>query len=326
VGNGLYQLHAIVASYAQNHFDDSNEQANQQDLRAAHEKAAQYYLQQAAKICPPREKRRGISDVQPLIEATWQYCQAEQWHEAYNLIKREHIFSDLKRWGGNAILLDLYQLLLPSGKWKPESMQAADIYDCLGKVYNTLGKNSEALQCYEKALGIWREIGNRGGEGTTLNGLGSVYKVLGKKAEALKYYEEALSIRREVGDRIREGETLSNLGVVYHYLGKKPEALSYYEQALSIRREVGDRYGEGITLWNIGVLYYEQVRYDVALACFLLARSIFEEVQSPDRGKVQRWIDALRQAVGQNKFAASLAKVELQAFQIVEQALREEVR
>jgi len=76
VGKECYQLHAIVAEYARRRFDERDEQANKQALRAAHAKAAQYYMQQATTSCPPREKRRVIEDVKPLIEAFWQYCQA----------------------------------------------------------------------------------------------------------------------------------------------------------------------------------------------------------------------------------------------------------
>src|SRR5947209_8023048 len=42
-GEGRYQLHAIVTSYAQRHFVEENEQANQQAVQAAHIRAAHYY-------------------------------------------------------------------------------------------------------------------------------------------------------------------------------------------------------------------------------------------------------------------------------------------
>jgi hypothetical protein len=99
-GDGRYQLHVIVANYAQDHFVEGNEQANQQTLRTAHARAAQYYQQQAATSCPPRKQRRQISDVHDLIEAIWQYYQADQWQEAYDLMEQEDIFNELNLWGG----------------------------------------------------------------------------------------------------------------------------------------------------------------------------------------------------------------------------------
>ncbi len=83
-----------------------------------------------------------------------------------------------------------------------------------GCVYDALGQKQEALTYYKQALAISQEVGDRGGEGTTLNNLGSVYDALGQKQEALTYYKQALAISQEVGDRGGEGTTLNNLGYV----------------------------------------------------------------------------------------------------------------
>jgi tetratricopeptide (TPR) repeat protein len=220
-----------------------------------------------------------------LIEAIWQYCQAEQWQEAYDLIKKENIFNDVNRWGGNAILLELFLMLLPSGKWHPEPLGEADIYISLGKACKALGRMKQAREFYEQALSIYKQLGNRKWEGSTLNNLGSVSNALGKTEEALRYHNEALDIRKEVGDRR----------------------------------------GEGTTLHNIGTLYFNQDCYDVAFAFFLLARGILEEVLSPDREDEQNWIDDLRRKVGEKRFTQLLARVEPQAHQIVEQALHQDI-
>src|SRR5207253_6202606 len=79
-GELRYQLHAIVGEYARNHFDENNDGANRQALQEAHANAAAYYLQ-VARNCPPREKRRSVKDVLPLIEGIWQFCQAGRWKD-----------------------------------------------------------------------------------------------------------------------------------------------------------------------------------------------------------------------------------------------------
>ncbi len=280
-------------------------------------------MQQAATSCPQREKRRAIEDVKPLIEAYWQYCQGGQWQEAYDLVRQEGVFADLKDWGSNAILLELCQLLLPLDNWQPQPWQESGIYYYLGRTYEVFGQKKQAIGYYERTLQINKKEKNRQGEGAMLNNLGLVYNDLGKQQEALSYYEQALAISREVGDRTGEGVTLNNLGLVYDDLGNKQKALSYYEQALAIRREVGDRTGEGVTLHNVGTLYFERNHYDVALAFFLSARKILEEVQSPHRDDEQSWIDGLRRKIGEEQFTTLLAQVEPQALQIVERALQE---
>ena len=75
-------------------------------------------------------------------------------------------------------------------------------------------------------------MGNRAGEGTTLNNLGLVYDSLGQYPQAIEYYQQALFIHREVGIVAVEGTTLNNLGTVYNSLGQYPKAIEFYEQAL----------------------------------------------------------------------------------------------
>jgi tetratricopeptide (TPR) repeat protein len=439
-GEGRYQLHAIVANYAERHFVEGNEQANQQAVQTAHVRAAHYYLDLEAANYPPREKRQRPSDVEPLIEAIWHYCQADQWQEAYQLMEQESIYNVLRNWGGNAVLLELYKLLLPLEKWHAERLQAAHIYNNLGVVYRSLGRmerareyheqaldiyekegerveeswalnllgrvysetgnKEQARQYYEQALSICKEEGDRQGEEVALNNLGRVYRALGQKEQEQEYYERALSICKEMGNRPGEAATLNNLGRVLDDLGQREKASAYFEQALhifrevgnpkgegwalnnlgrtcdalgqkeqarkyleqalsirrevdrrgegrtlnnlgsfyantgqleraqecykealSITKEVGDHEGEGKTLRNIGILYGAQHGYDIALAALLLAKRTLDQLQSPYRDSVQAEIDALRKEVGEEQFNLLQAKVELQADQIVKQAL-----
>jgi tetratricopeptide (TPR) repeat protein len=81
----------------------------------------------------------------------------------------------------------------------------------------------------------------------------SVYSELGEKQKALEYYSQSLPLFRAVGDRSGEATTLSNIGQVYSELGEKQKALEYYNQSLPLSRAVGDRIGEAVTLNNIGV-------------------------------------------------------------------------
>ena len=307
-----YQLHAIVASYASQHFVEGDEQANRQALQAAHTKAAHFYLQYAQIHCPPRKHRSRVSDVQPFIEAVWHHAQAGQWQAAYSVVEQEGLFESLSQWGGNVLLFELGLLLLPRAEWQPERAQEATINLSLGRASDVLGKKQEALDYFQQALTIFREVGDRRGKGMTLSNLGSVYDNLGKKQEALDYFQQALTINREVGDRGNEGTTLSNLGLVYNSLGKKQEALDFYQQALTISREVGDRAGEGTALDNLGSVYNSLGKKQEALDYFQQALTISREVGDrrgegttlnnlglvyDDLGKKQEALDFYQQAL-----------------------------
>ncbi len=74
----------------------------------------------------------------------------------------------------------------------------------------------------------------------------SAYAELGDTHKAIEFYEQALIIAREISDRNSEGNVLGNLGNRYADLGDARKAIEFYEQALVIAREIGDRSGEVI--------------------------------------------------------------------------------
>ncbi len=254
-GEGQYQLHTIVTSYARDHFDPTHELANIQALRAAHAQAAQYYQQFAIEHCPPRAWRRRLSDVQPLVEAVWQLCQAEQWAAAYSLIRQEGIYADLSTWGSLVVLYELYQLLLPLKKWQPERAMEARICDELGELYQSLAQWDAAREAFEQALSLCRQIGDRREEGIALNNIGELYAALGNKERALELYQQALTIHREVKNRGGESTALTNIGWAYSDVDQMDLAREKYEEALRIRREINDRKGEARVLNSLGRVY-----------------------------------------------------------------------
>src|SRR6266567_3805442 len=120
----------------------------------------------AHRHCKQRMTGRRVSDVQLLIEATWQLCLAERWQEAYELMEQENIFGSLRHWGGNAILLELYELLFPLERWRPSQGRMSRIYNHLGEIYRALGQMEPALEYLEQSLSICRGL-DRWGEGKT---------------------------------------------------------------------------------------------------------------------------------------------------------------
>ena len=101
----------------------------------------------------------------------------------------------------------------------------------IGIAYYTLGKYQEAINHYEQALSIDREVyGERHPNvATSLNNLGEAWGALGKYEKAIEYYEQALSIDREVyGERHPDvARDLNNLGGAWNALGKYEKARKY---------------------------------------------------------------------------------------------------
>ncbi|MBD2519824.1 CHAT domain-containing protein [Nostoc sp. FACHB-973] len=126
----------------------------------------------------------------------------------------------------------------------------------LGAAYNSLGDYAKAIEYQQKSLAIAREIKDRNGEGAALGNLGNAYSSLGDYAKAIEYHQQSLAITLQIKDRLGEGNALGYLGGAYSSLGNYAKAIEYQQQSLAIVREIKDRSGEGETLGNLGNAYY----------------------------------------------------------------------
>ena len=73
----------------------------------------------------------------------------------------------------------------------------------------------KAIGYYEKALELARSAKAQGKQALSLLALGRLHNSLGEKQKAIKYYNQSLPIFRAVGDRLMEATTLNNLGSTY---------------------------------------------------------------------------------------------------------------
>ncbi len=176
-----YQLHPIVAAYAQDHFDKSDEEANEDMLQRAHAEAAQYYLQkpESSTTGVDQHSARVFPQLQ-LIEAIWHQCQAGQWQKAYDLLEQEKKFSSLRSQSEDTVLLELYLQLVASNKWHPKDLEKLRIYNNLGEICKALGKKQEALRYYSEVLAISRALQDSNREQTTLEVISELRNATGE--------------------------------------------------------------------------------------------------------------------------------------------------
>jgi NB-ARC domain/TIR domain len=115
LGHGLLQiyagrkerfaLHPLVADFTRELLSAENGLVKEDVRCKAHSEAARYYQQQLIELSQSGSHRSSIQDVQESIEIAWHLCQAGQWQSSYAFMEREHLFTDLLRWGEHAILI-----------------------------------------------------------------------------------------------------------------------------------------------------------------------------------------------------------------------------
>ena len=266
---GRYWLHPLVREFSYGDLEDKI---------GVHRHACHYYLDH-----PLPEKRTTKEDVQPLIEAYHHACMAEEYDRAMDIIFVCHLHEDLDRWGNYRTLVELYAGVLPKDHFRGEPLLGSlethsAVLGNLGNAYHSLGQAEKAIEYYEDALVIAREIEDRRGEKADLGNLGAAYSDLGQVEKAIEYYEDALVIAREIGDRRGEGNRLGNLGNVYSDLGQVKKAIEYYEDARIISKGIGDRRNEGAWLGNLGSAYYVLGQVEKAIGYYEDALAISKEI------------------------------------------------
>ena len=148
----------------------------------------------------------------------------------------------------------------------------------LGFVHSVLGEKQTALNYLQQSLAIRQEIGDKAGEGTTLNNISQIFKASGDYGMALYYLRQSLLISQEVDDKTGEGTTLNNISQIFKASGDYETALTYLEHCLSIFREIGDSAREGSALNNISQIYFVREDYETALEYLEQALSVSQKI------------------------------------------------
>jgi CHAT domain-containing protein/Flp pilus assembly protein TadD len=155
-----------------------------------------------------------------------------------------------------------------------------------------LAAYDDAVSLYREALAAQRELGDRQGEWSSLDGLGVAYDNLGQHDKARDQHRAALAAAEPLPNLAWKATTLHNIGVTYAGEGDFPQARTHYFQALTLRREGGDRRGQAYTLRDIGMSHLREGHS-------ARARSYLEEAAAA----ASAVDDALLHAVLQNALA-----------------------
>ena len=117
------------------------------------------------------------------------------------------------------------------------------IHNILGAVNASLGRPTDAITSYTKALRIKPDYAD------AHNNLGNAYSAAGRHDDAIASYTKALQIKPD------NAGTNNNLGVVLNSLGRHEQAIASYTKALRIRPDYAEaHYNLGIALSAVGNL------------------------------------------------------------------------
>lgn len=152
------------------------------------------------------------------LEKVWALIQLQKYGEARSLLKG--IEKDVEKQGGEPLakLLNLRaQIETERERWKP------------------------AEKAYQKALEVYRKLGDRRGEGVILTNLAGLFLAQDRPDVAMEYYKQALRVYEEIGYLEGRIVTLGDLGVVYNTLGYVDAAIQALQEAVLLAHRMDYR-------------------------------------------------------------------------------------
>jgi len=149
----------------------------------------------------------------------------------------------------------------------------------LGEATSRMGDVAQAKAHYERALGAFDAIDDRGGRARTLLGLVVVAKLPINEETAL--LERAARDARSAADRALEGQIVHSLADHFFNNGLYEPALDKLEQAAALFEAAGQQVDLGSVYNSLGRLYRVHGRIDIALQYQLKALAIHEKAGDP---------------------------------------------
>lgn len=107
-------------------------------------------------------------------------------------------------------------------------------------------------------------------------------------------HQQAGDIYREVGDRHGEGTAWGNLGIALQEVRRFDEAIIAYCQDITICAELDNQYEQAQTLANLGAVHVERDDPDQARQAWIDAVDLYTAVGADDdAARVQEWMGDL---------------------------------
>ncbi|CAF1156869.1 unnamed protein product [Adineta steineri] len=193
------------------------------------------------------------------------------WHRLCNLLRKTGHFDKAE---------ELYQVVLE----QPSSEDDKPFYyNNLGYVKDQQGHYEQAIEYFEKALGMWEKTlpANHSLLATSHNNIGSVYKNMKEHSKALSFFEKALEINEKILPENHPHMAMSynNIASAYNGMREYLKAIAFYEKAVGINEKAlpANHPDLAITYNNIASAYDDIGEYSKAIAFYEKALGIQEK-------------------------------------------------
>jgi signal transduction histidine kinase len=145
-------------------------------------------------------------------------------------------------------------------------------------VYSGLGNAGMALSAGIKSLNLFVDMGEKWGEARALNSLGRAYHIIKDYPKALECFEDALKISRQISSPYESVVSLIRIGQVYAEQELPGQALEPLHEALQVSENIQSRGQQVQCHQLLSSVYRQAVQFQRALAHYERFHEIKEQV------------------------------------------------
>ncbi|MFY0636667.1 EAL domain-containing protein [Maricaulis maris] len=160
------------------------------------------------------------------------------------------------------------------GEAPRETKLLADIFTSLGRIEKVLGEHGDALENYQRAYEIYRDLGESRSESIALQSMASIYTDARQYERAVEYFQNALERYQDPSLDLAAHNNLAN---ALTQLERYDEAARSFEQARTLANTMGSAILEARVLNNLSNMQLEQADYDGAEASIDAAFALVED-------------------------------------------------
>ena len=180
--------------------------------------------------------------------------------------------------GEYSMALDVFQEALRLSKEIDHKELQSILHGLIGNTFRNLGDFTSALASQKHSLTLNQLLGNSNRIAGNLSNIANLYIALANYPLALEYSNEALKLARQTGNTLFEANIIGNIGVIYNELKDFPQALLHYQQAVEMYTQLGNKSMLSIFRSNIGTLYSDIGDFAQAVDYFEEAIALDEEL------------------------------------------------
>ncbi|MEM7117733.1 MAG: BTAD domain-containing putative transcriptional regulator [Chloroflexota bacterium] len=158
--------------------------------------------------------------------------------------------------GETAVLIDTFENSLVLAQQRGDQAEAAFCHVTLATLAHYVVQNPmQAIEQYEQAVAIYRQLGEDYHLANTLSKLAEAYQMTGQAEKTWQHVNEAYTTQQQIGDKLGEADSLRALAMAAFMQGSYKPSFNHLEAALDIWQHANYLVGQATSQLFSGYMY-----------------------------------------------------------------------